>query len=80
MEKTITDSFGNTITMNYETETDKVLVKNSTIGDTFVEFTINDVMSTPLITVDGFIGENGLRDTNTRAELISFWETNKVNK
>jgi len=80
METTITDSLGNTITMKYDTDTDSVFVKNSLIGDTFMEVTKNTSVTEDVIMMEDHKDYSNWSDLDTRHQLRSFWDEHKKTK
>lgn len=80
MEKAITDSLGNTITMKYDVDTDTVSVKNSAISDVFMEVTKNTSVEDDVIMLQEYINYTDWSDDLGKKELRSFWDENKKNK
>jgi hypothetical protein len=80
METTITDSLGNTITMKYDTDTDSVFVKNSLIGDTFMEVTKNTAVTEDVIMMEDHKDYSNWSDLDTRDKLREFWDEHKKTK
>jgi hypothetical protein len=80
MEKAITDSLGNTITMKYDVDTDTVSVKNSAISDVFMEVTKNTAVEDDVIMLQEYINYSDWSDDLGKKELRSFWDENKKNK
>jgi hypothetical protein len=71
MEKIITDSLNNTITMKYDETNDLISVKNSAVRDVFMEV----IKKTP-----DYLEYDTWSDDITRIELKLFWDLYKVTK
>jgi hypothetical protein len=82
MEKIITDSLNNTITMKYDESTDSVTVKNSGISDTFMEVTRNKAEGVidDVIMLEEFKNYPDWSDDLGKRELRAFWDENKKDK
>lgn len=82
MEKVITDSLNNTITMKYDESNDSVMVKNSAIGDTFMEVTRNKAEGVVdvVIMLEEYKNFPDWSDDLGKRELRAFWDENKKDK
>lgn len=82
MEKVITDSLNNTITMKYDESNDSVMVKNSGISDTFMEVTRNKAegIVDDVIMLEEFKNYPDWSDDLGKRELRAFWDENKKDK
>jgi hypothetical protein len=83
MEKIITDSLNNTITMKYDEVNDIVSVKNSAVSDEFMEViknTSEDVIDLDVIMIPDHLEFDTWSDDITRVELKLFWDLYKVTK
>ena len=85
IEEVINDGLGNVITLRYESDTDRVLVKNSGVNDYFREVYLNDApdIVEEVITIEDTNRPdewNNYTDDFGRSELQLFWDTNKKDK
>ena len=83
MEKVITDSLGNVITMKYDEVNDSVSVKNSAVSEEFMEViknTSEDVIDLDVVMIPDHLEYDTWSDVRTRIELKLFWDLYKVTK
>jgi hypothetical protein len=82
MEKIITDSLNNTITMKYDESNDSVTVKNSGVSDVFMEVTINraEGVEDGVIMLEEYRNYSDWSDDFGKRELRAFWDENKKDK
>jgi hypothetical protein len=82
MEKIITDSLNNTITMKYDESNDSVTVKNSGVSDVFMEVTINraEGVEDGVIMLEEYRNYSDWSDDFGKGELRAFWDENKKDK
>lgn len=84
MEKKITDSLGNEITLVYDETTDSVTVNNPAVDGDFHEITRNQLSKPELVLeIEGISGEGSWEewsDLDTRNEVVEFWLENKKNQ
>jgi hypothetical protein len=83
MEKIITDSLNNTITMKYDETNDLISVKNSAVSDVFMEViknTSEEVIDLDVIMIPDYLEYDTWSDDITRIELKLFWDLYKVTK
>jgi hypothetical protein len=83
MEKVITDSLGNVVTMKYDEVNDSVSVKNSAVSEEFMEViknTSEDVIDLDVVMIPDHLEYDTWSDVRTRIELKLFWDQYKVTK
>ena len=82
MEKIITDSLNNTITMKYDESNDSVTVKNSGVSDVFMEVTRNraEGVVDVVIMLEEYRNYPDWSDDFGKGELRAFWDENKKDK
>ena len=85
VEQIINDGLGNAITLKYDSDTDKVLVKNNGIDENFREIYLNDSidLEEDVITIEDTNEPddwNNYTDDFGRAEMQVFWDEHKKNK
>ena len=83
MEKTLTDTLGNTIVFKYDESTDSVSVKNSAVSTEFMEVVKNIdslVVEFDVIMITEFWEYDTWSDDETRGQLKLFWDEHKVSK
>lgn len=85
IQEVITDTLGNTITLIYDEEINKVTVNNTQFGSDFVEITTKmyedesgEFEVTLLDGMDGKEWEETWSDKNTRWKVSDFYYNNKV--
>lgn len=81
MEQTLTGASGNIITLKYDESTDTVSVKNTLVGDSFMNVLRNDAegVDPHTLMIEGYNISNW-DDEESRVQLFNFWEINKINK
>ena len=83
MEKTIIDSFNNTIKFFYDESTDSITVTNSALDNTVmnvVRNTSSDCEGLDVFMIAEYVNYNDWSDTSTKDQLRTFWDENKKNK
>jgi hypothetical protein len=85
VEQIINDGLGNSITLKYDSDTDKVLVKNSGVNENFREIHLNDSIEVieDVITIEDTNGPDewtNYTDDFGRMEMQLFWDEHKKNK
>jgi hypothetical protein len=85
VEQIINDGLGNIITLKYDSDTDKVLVKNSGVNENFREIHLNDSIEVieDVISIEDTTGPNdwnNYTDDFGRAEMQLFWDEHKKDK
>lgn len=85
VEQIINDGLGNVITLKYDSDTDKVLVKNSGVNENFREIHLNDSIEVieDVISIEDTLGPNdwnNYTDDFGRTEMQLFWDEHKKDK
>ena len=85
VEQIINDGLGNVITLKYDSDTDKVLVKNSGVNENFREIHLNDSIEVieDVISIEDTTGPDdwtNYTDDFGRSEMQLFWDEHKKNK
>lgn len=85
VEQIINDGLGNVITLKYDSDTDRVLVKNSGVNENFREVHLNDSIEVieDVLSIEDTFGPNdwiNYTDDFGRTEMQLFWDEHKKDK